>query len=266
MVHCWLTPNDTVFGRARQHPKEFAHVDHFGENAEIAVVEGLLVRRRDDEFDQPMAEIQTTSYDEPDGPENYGSLHYPTDQDDFQIMLSDGLWLERHAQQLMVIQLRIYSFLRQMVINISHPNNSGRFGVADEANEIPWRYAPPRKPQPDDDGIQDDDGYRRRMENYRTHRNSYIEHIFRIMPYTSTLEDVGAVIEAICEKRSDDYEWKLQGLKARPDHFYRMLYDVHEHSEYVLKDQNGDTHPWVRQFLYFWRLDTPRTFTNSRIN
>lgn len=263
MVHYWLTPNDVVYGRAWQHPKNFAHIDHFGENAEIAVLQGLLVERRDDEFDHPMAEIQTITNTH--NGQLYGSLHHPSDEDDFRILLGGGLWLERHARALMVIQLRIYRFLRGVVAEIMSEENNGRFiSVANETNPIVWRAVPPAYPGhmllavgPGDNAMQDDE-YQRRMQLFRGNRHDYIESLYKISPYTSSLEDVGTISSMICFKHSDEYESRLQGIKARPDQFFGLLFDLHEHSHYVLKGQNGETHPWVSHFMRFRGLDAPR--------
>lgn len=242
-VQSWLTPNDVVESRAAMNPGSFAYVDHFGENEELAVLQGLLVRRRDDEFDHPMAEIHTVT-DENIG-ELYGSLHYPTDPEDFQILLADGLWLQRHAEALMVIQLRIYRFLTAVATDIMSEENQERFRVDNERNPTEWKARLTSPPRPNDNGIQDDDEFRGLMDTFILNRHSYIEQMLTLVPYTSSAEKVVPFTLLISSKHSEEYESRLHLMKARPDKFFTLLFDVHGHSHYVLKGLNGETHPWV---------------------
>lgn len=230
-----------MYSRAGEHPNEFAHLDHFRENAEIASAERLFVKRRDDELTPHMAIIHTINSEEHG--ELYGSVYDPSDQENFKMMLNSGLWLARHAKELMVNQLRIYRFLEGALTDIMSVNNEARFKVAHENKDPAWMLQTPRMPDPKE--AKDDEEYERQTEDYRKERDSYLDVSVKIMPYTSMLHPMGGVVKAICSMRRDDYAYRLQVLKRRPDKFFECLFDIHEHSHYMLKDVNDKTNSWV---------------------
>jgi hypothetical protein len=225
------------------HPKVFAHLDHFGGNAEIASAQGLFVKRRDEETTPRMAVIHTMDAEEPD--DLYGSVYDPIDQEDFKTMLNSGLWLERHAKELMVNQRRIYCFLGGMVTTIMDEDNEDRLKVDNENQVTPWVVAPPQLPDPEEEN---DEKYQHGIEDFLEWRNHYLEFCNAILPYTSMVDPMDGLMVTICDLRIDDMADLLQTLKGRPGEFLECLVDIHEHSYYMLKDVDDQTHPWVSNF------------------
>lgn len=225
-----------LYSRANEHPKDFAHLDHFRDNEEIALVEGLFVKWRQENPPEPMARIHTIETIEEDG-DLYGSIVEPSDQDDFKTLRESRLWLAKHATQLMVIQYRIYQFLEGVVTDIM--NNKDKYRVAGEHLDPQWRLQPPKDDLLEQDALE-----------FTRQGDDYMQQFSCIVPYLSTPHDTVEYAKAICAGLMGHYNSTLQNLKSRPDLFYQQLYDTHEHSHHMVEYSDGGTHPWVSHFNF----------------
>lgn len=225
-----------LYSRANEHPKNFAHLDHFRENEEIALVEGLFVKWRQENPPEPMARIHTIETTEEDA-DIYGSIVEPSDQDDFNTLRESRLWLARHATQLMVIQHRIYHFLEGVVTDIMSVDNENQYRVAEEHRDPQWRLQLPQNEMFEQDPLE-----------FSRQRNDYMLQFSNRLAYISTPHDTAEYAIEICAELIGHYTYTLQSLKSRPDLFYQRLYDIHEHSHHMVKYNDGRTHSWVSHF------------------
>jgi hypothetical protein len=251
LAYWQLTLYATVLSRWQAHPKDFAHVDYFGENPGIALAQGLYVqgptkilkdhRPRvgdafvfDNEYQpQPLAmihEIRLEKSEDCEFEDLYGRIYEPGDQDEYDLLLKSGMWLASQAKQLMVNQRRIYRFLEGIVDYILGDNN--KYAEENTTHEQ-WIVSGPSQADREA-GMGEDVSL------------GYVAFHQRILPYTYTtypmIRGLGIITTQL---RQCDYAVLLHILKADPEEFFACLCDVHEHSHYVLKNVDDSTHPWV---------------------
>lgn len=215
--------------RAKEHPKEFAILDHFRDNRGIAINEGLEIKNRDFNYTPNFAVVAMSNIDP--GGDEYGILHYTEDQEEARSLLEHSqMWSELSATQLMKTQRRIYRFLERVIVQIM--TRPGLKAVREDQERK-------RRPRPPTAEEEESDDYDRFLAPYAWFlRNT--------MNYTSINKDLKPLALFICRQQCAFYLAQLEGLKSDPGLFYEYICDMREHSHHeILYWPSKEAHAWV---------------------